>query len=442
MNVADSQRVGSSLEHLGYTFTDKAEEADVIVLNTCVVRQSAEDKALGRLSSLLPLKRRNPGLVINLMGCLVGVRGAEKLREKLPYVDVFSPPSDPGPLVSFLSQGDIRSLEDSETTRRFLMMDDELILPQHERGNLVSAHVPVVYGCSHACTFCIIPFRRGIERSRPVGDIVAEIRSLAGQGVKEVTLLGQIVDRYGKDVPDGPNLAGLLRVIHDAPGAEGIERIRFLTSHPNYFGEDLMDAVAELPKVMPHIEVPIQAGDDEVLADMKRGYSQQQYRDLVGKIRQRIRDCSIATDIIVGFPGETDEQFMETYRVLSELKLDVAHLARYSSREGTVATRRMDDNVSDAEKMHRFRMLEELQEQVVAEINKKYLGQTVEVLFEHKVKNRWKGRTPTNKLVFVESEEDLKGKILPVAVTWTGPWSMQANLAGVQSQKQLELVSL
>jgi tRNA-2-methylthio-N6-dimethylallyladenosine synthase len=442
MNVADSQRVGSSLEHLGYTFTDKAEEADVIVLNTCVVRQSAEDKALGRLSSLLPLKRRHPNLVINLMGCLVGVRGAEKLREKLPYVDVFSPPSDPGPLVSFLSQGEIRSLEDSETTRRFLMMDDELILPQHERGSLVSAHVPVVYGCSHACTFCIIPFRRGIERSRPVGDIVAEIRSLAAQGVKEVTLLGQIVDRYGKDIPDGPNLAGLLRVVHDAPGADGIERIRFLTSHPNYFGEDLMDAVAELPKVMPHIEVPIQAGDDEVLANMKRGYTQKEYRELVEKIRQRIPDCSIATDIIVGFPGETDEQFMETYRVLADLKLDVAHLARYSSREGTVATRRMDDNVPDEEKMRRFRMLEELQEQVVAEINKKYLGQTVEVLFEDKVKNRWKGRTPTNKLVFVESDQDLKGKILPVTVTWTGPWSMQANLAGVHSQKTLELISL
>ncbi len=203
MNVADSQRVGSSLEHLGYSFTDKVEDADVIVLNTCVVRQSAEDKALGRFSSLLPLKRQNPNLVINLMGCLVGVRGAEKLRERLPYVDVFSPPSDPGPLVSYLSQGEIRSLEDSETTRRFLMMDDELILPQHERGQLVSAHVPVVYGCSHACTFCIIPFRRGVERSRPVGDIVSEICSLAVQGVKEVTLLGQIVDRYGKDIPDG-----------------------------------------------------------------------------------------------------------------------------------------------------------------------------------------------------------------------------------------------
>lgn len=437
MNVADSQRVGSSLEHLGYTFTNKAEEADVIVLNTCVVRQSAEDKALGRLSSLLPLKRQNPNLVINLMGCLVGVRGAEKLREKLPYVDVFSPPSDPGPLVSFLTQGEIRAIESTETARRFAYMDGDLILPNHERGQLVSAHVPVVYGCSHACTFCIIPFRRGIERSRPLGDVVAEIRSLAAQGVKEVTLLGQIVDRYGKDIPDGPSLAGLLRVVHDAQGAEGIERIRFLTSHPNYFGEDLMDAVAELPKVMPHIEVPIQAGDDQVLLNMKRGYTQQDYRDLIERIRRRIPDCSIATDIIVGFPGETEEQFMETYRVLADLKLDVAHLARYSSREGTVATRRMDDNVSDEEKMRRFRKLEELQEEIGTDINKKYLGQTVEVLFEDKVKNRWRGRTPTNKLVFVESEDDLKGKILPVTVTWTGPWSMQANL-----QKQPELITL
>ncbi len=430
MNVADSRRVGSSLEHLGYAFTDNPEEADVIVLNTCVVRQSAEDKALGRLTSLRPLKQRNPGLVINLMGCLVGVRGAQKLREKLPFVDVFSPPSDPGPLVSFLSQGEIRTLESNETTRRFAAMDGDLILPQHERGQLVSAHVPVVYGCSHACTFCIIPFRRGVERSRPVGDIVAEIRSLAEQGVKEVTLLGQIVDRYGKDVPDGPNLAALLRIVHEI---DGVERIRFLTSHPSYFGEALMETVAELPKVMPHIEVPIQAGDDEVLSNMKRGYTQRDYRELVEKIRKKIPDCSIATDIIVGFPGETDEQFMETYGVLADLKLDVAHLARYSAREGTVATRRMDDNVTDAEKMRRFRMLEELQEKVVTEINQKYLGRTVKVLFEDKVKGRWKGRTPTNKLVFLESEDDLKGKTVSVTITWAGPRSMQAALVRVQA---------
>lgn len=425
MNVADSQRLGSSLEHLGYTRTEKAEDADVIVLNTCVVRQSAEDKALGRVSSFKPLKEKNPNLVINLMGCLVGVRGAEKLKARLPYVDVFSPPSDPGPLISHLTQGEIRSLEDAETTRRFLMMDEELKLPLAEQGKTISVHVPIVYGCSHACTFCIIPYQRGVERSRPVGDIVGEIRSLSRQGVKEVTLLGQIVDRYGKDIPDGPNLAALLRIIHEV---QGIERIRFLTSHPNYFGDDLIQTIAELPRVMPHIELPIQAGDDQVLENMKRGYTQAQFRDLVSKIRKHIPDCSIATDIIVGFPGETEEQFMETYRVLSDLKLDVAHLARYSVREGTVATRRMVDDVNEEEKMRRFRLLEELQEQGIGEINKKYLGETVDVLFEEKVKGRWRGRTPTNKLVFVESEDDLRGKLLPVTITWTGPWSMQAAL--------------
>jgi tRNA-2-methylthio-N6-dimethylallyladenosine synthase len=442
MNVADSQRVSSSLERLGYDLVEVPEEADVIVLNTCVVRQSAEDKAMGRLTSLRPLKEKNPKLVINLMGCMVGVRGAETLRQKLPYVDVFSPPSDPGPLVSYLTQGDVRVLESDETTRRFEIMDGDpsatlragLVLPRHERGRLVTAHVPIVYGCSHACTFCIIPFRRGVERSRPVGDIVGEIRSLAEQGVKEVTLLGQIVDRYGKDVPDGPGLAGLLRLVNEV---DGLERIRFLTSHPNYFTEELMDAVAGLPKVMPHIEVPIQAGSDEVLANMKRGYTQQQYRELIETIRRKILDCSIATDIIVGFPGETEAQFLETKALLADLKLDVAHLARYSAREGTVATRRMQDNVSDAEKMERYRVLEEQQEMILGRINQKYLGRSVEVLFEDKVRERWKGRTRTNKLVFVESDSDLRGQTLPVTITWAGPWSMQATL-----QREAELLTL
>ena len=434
MNVADSQRVGSSLEHLGYTFTDKAEEADVIVLNTCVVRQSAEDKALGRLTQLRPLKLRNPELVINLMGCLVGVRGHEKLRAKYPYVDVFSPPSDPAPLISFLTQGEARVIEADDTARRFGLMDGDLTLPEHQQGNTVSVHVPIVYGCSHACTFCIIPYRRGIERSRPAPDILTEIRSLAAQGVREVTLLGQIVDRYGVDLPGGPSLTGLLRLVHQL---DGIQRIRFLTSHPNYFTEDLMDAVASLPKVMPHIEVPIQAGDDGVLKNMRRGYTQQDYRDLVAKIRARIPGCSIATDIIVGFPGETEAQFLETHRVLSDLRLDVAHLARYSSREGTVATRTLHDDLPDEEKMRRFRLLEDLQEGIVGEINQKYLGEKVEVLFEEKVKGRWRGRTPTNKLVFVQSDVNLRGRVEPVTVTWAGPWSMQAAL-----ERPPDLISL
>jgi len=425
MNVADSQRLGSALERLGYSLTDSAEEADVIVLNTCVVRQSAEDKATGRLHSLRPLKQRNPRLVINLMGCLVGVKGDEKLRARFPFVDVFSPPSDPGPLVAYLTQGEARALEAARTSNLSAVMDNDLTLPEHERGKLVSAYVPVVYGCSHACTFCIIPYRRGVERSRPAGEIAAEVHALVAQGVREVTLLGQIVDRYGKDLPGGPSLAGLLKILNQV---EGLERIRFLTSHPNYFSDELMEAVAELPKVMPHIEIPLQAGDDEILKNMRRGYTQADYRNMIGKIREKIPGCSIATDIIVGFPGESEAQFMKTYELLSTLKLDVAHLARYSPRAGTVSARRMSDDVSDEEKMRRFRLLEELQEGIAAKIAARYLGQTVAVLFEEKVKGRWRGRTPTNKLVFVESDEDLRGKILPVTVTWAGPWSMQAKI--------------
>ena len=425
MNVADSQRVASALEQLGYLATRRADEADVIVLNTCVVRQSAEDKAVGRLSSLRPLKTKNPNLVINLMGCLVGVRGYEHLQERFPYVDVFSPPSDPGPIVAHLTQNDSRLLVESETQKRFTLMDDELVLPENERGRLVATHVPVVLGCSHACTFCIIPYKRGVERSRPVGEILAEARSLAEQGVREITMLGQIVDRYGKDIPDGPSLAGLLRIVHDI---EGLERIRFLTSHPNWMTDELLTAVAELPKVMPHIEVPVQAGDDKVLADMKRGYTAEDYRRLVAKIRDYLPKGSIATDIIVGFPGESSSEFQVTYDLLAELKLDVAHLARYSPRPGTVSDRRLDDDVSDDEKWRRFRLLEELQENIAAEINAQLMGQTVEVLFEERVRGRWKGRTPTNKLVFVETNEDLHGMIKGVQITWTGPWSMQGTL--------------
>ena len=438
MNVADSQRVASALEHLGYSPTRKAEEADVVVLNTCVVRQSAEDKAVGRLSSLKPLKTHKPGAVINLMGCMVGVKGADKLRQQFDFVDVFSPPSDPGPLISFLTQDESRRLSMDETRQRHALMDGDLILPAYERDRLVSGHVPVVYGCSHACTFCIIPYRRGVERSRPVGEIVAEVRSLVEQGVKEVTLLGQIVDRYGKDIEDGPRLADLLRIVHRV---DGLERIRFLTSHPNWMTDDLLDTVAELPKVMPHIEVPVQAGDNEVLENMQRGYTRQAYFELVERIRARIAGVSIATDIIVGFPGETAAQFQQTYDLLAELKLDVAHLARYSERPGTVAARRQPDDVPEDEKMRRFRELEALQERVVGEINERYLGETVQVLFESVARGRWKGRTPTNKLVFVESEENLRGQVRDVNITWTGPWSMQAWLPARVDQGAIPVVS-
>lgn len=425
MNVADSQRVAAALEHLGYEPASAAEEADVIVLNTCVVRQSAEDKAYGRLNALRPLKKQRPEVVVNLMGCLVGVKGNPKVAERFPFVDVFSPPSDPRPLLAYLSQRLGRDIEVEETAQRFAWMDGEVPLPQEERGKAVSAFIPVVYGCSHACTFCIIPYRRGPERSRSPEVILAEARALVAQGVREITLLGQIVDRYGKDEPEFPTLSGLLRRLHQI---EGLERIRFLTSHPNWMTDELLDTVAELPKVMPHIEVPVQAGDDEVLARMRRGYTAEQYRRLIERIRTRIPGVSIATDIIVGFPGETEAQFQRTYDLLAELRLDVAHLARYSPREGTVAARKMPDDVPEEEKWRRFRLLEALQERIAGEINQQYVGKEVLVLFEERVRQRWKGRTETNKLVFVESEFDLRGQILPVRITWAGPWSMLGEI--------------
>lgn len=432
MNVADSQLLASELEKLGHTAAENADDADIYVVNTCVVRQSAEDKAYGRLMQLHGEKRKNPDKVIGIMGCLVGVRDPLALRKKLPYVDVFMPPSEPNAMVDFLrdraGEEEIIEIEAQERAVRDQIQDGILVLPEHERNNLVSAHVPIVYGCSHACTFCIIPFRRGVERSRSIGEIVNHVRSLAEQGVKEVTLLGQIVDRYGKDIPDGPDLADLLRVLHDVAEEVDIKRIRFLTAHPNWMTDKILDTVAELPRVMPVIEVPVQAGNDEVLSRMRRGYTNAQYRRLVEKIRNKIPNVAIHTDIIVGFCGETEEQFMDTYNLLKDLKLDKTHLARYSPRPQTVSDRRMEDDVPEDEKVRRHKMIEELHAQVSAEINQQFLGQTVEVLVEDQHKGKWRGRTPQNKLVFFEAEGDFVGQLVDVEITWTGPYSMQARL--------------
>jgi len=433
MNVADSQRVASALEKLGYNATPRAENADVIVLNTCVVRQSAEDKAYGKLNALRPIKRARPEVIINLMGCLVGVKGNQHVTEAFPFVDVFSPPSDPAPLTHFLLQRQAQALREEETAARFALMDEEFILPKNERGRLVSAYVPVVLGCSHACAYCIIPYRRGAEESRPLPAILAEVKTLAQQGIKEVTLLGQIIDRYGKDLPEEPSLSDLLRAVHEV---QGIERIRFLTSHPNWMTGELLDTVATLPKVCPHIEAPIQAGDDAVLQNMKRGYTVEQYRRLINRIRERVPGASIATDIIVGFPGETKAQFEGTVRVLEDLRMDVAHLARYSPRSGTLSARKMQDDVPDDEKMRRFRILESLQEGIAADINAQLLGQAVEVLVEGKQRGRWKGRTQTNKLVFFDDPQDLHGQIVQVLIEHTGPWSLQGTLVAPTSQVQ------
>ena len=246
------------------------------------------------------------------------------------------------------------------------------------------------------------------------------------QGVKEVMLLGQIVDRYGYDVPDGPDMADLLTIINDI---NGLQRIRFLTSHPNYMTDRILHAVANLSKVMPQIEIPIQAGDNEVLRNMKRGYTREQYRELIHHVRDLIPDAAIHSDIIVGFPGETGAQFQQTYDILTELRLDKVHLARYSPRPGTVSDRRMDDNVPDEEKRRRFHAVESLQKELLQEKMRHYVGQTEEVLVEGKHKGRWRGRNPQGKLVFFTDAGEHKGKLVRVIVNHAGPWSMSGKFA-------------
>jgi tRNA-2-methylthio-N6-dimethylallyladenosine synthase len=434
MNAADSRRVAGALEALGYRPAARPDDADVIVLNTCVVRQSAEDKAFGRLSSLRPLKLRRPDLVINVMGCLVGRRPPDGLRRRFPYVDVFSPPSDPRPLIRFLLDArPVRAPAETVAALEELARDDSppglARLPFSAAGGEgrapAAVFVPVVLGCSHACTYCVIPYRRGGERSRPQAEILAEIRSWTARGAKEVTLLGQIVDRYGKDT-GGAGLPDLLRAAQEI---EGLERIRFLTSHPNWMTAELIETAAALLKVCGHIEVPVQAGDDEVLARMKRGYTAEDYRRLIGRIRSVLPDASIATDVIVGFPGETDAQFRRTHDLLAELRLDVAHLARYSPRPETFSARTYPDDVPAEEKMRRFRMLEELQEKIASEKNAALSGKTVEVLVEGKHNGRWFGRTRANRLVFFDDpDNDWQARTANVEITRTAAWSLQGRM--------------
>jgi tRNA-2-methylthio-N6-dimethylallyladenosine synthase len=456
MNVSDSRRLASSLELLGLQRTEDVENADIIVLNTCVVRQSAEEKIYGRLGSLRPLKERNPDTIIGVMGCLVDRRAIASLHKRFPWVDVFATPSDPSPLLSLVTDrgwiDEARALRAQDLARRQNLHRARLLLPAEERGRLVSAYVTAVLGCSHACTYCIIPYRRGPEKSRPVDAIVEEAEDLTKQGVREITLLGQIIDRYGYDLPTftadaAPGrtspLVTLLRRVHEIAG---LKRIRFLTSHPSWMAPDLMEAIAELPKVCEHAEVPVQSGDDEVLQRMQRGYTSDDYRRLVEHLRESVPGVSIASDVIVGFPGESEAQFQHTVDLLEELKLDKVHIARYSVRPQTLAARRFVDDVSEQEKERRRKVLDDLQATIVGSMNAELLGSTVEVLVEGRRKGRWWGRTRTDRIVFCETsetndkhgtKEENEGKrkhmwlghLVPVRITWTGPWSLVGKVA-------------
>jgi len=435
MNEADSRHLGSQLESLGYALTEQPEEADLVVLNTCVVRQQAEDRAVGRLHFVSGLKKRNPDLIVGLMGCMVGMREAPRLKKQFPFVDVFMPPSDPAPLMEFL-QGE-GGTEDDEAKFEEMRLksvqnaiqDEAYILPALRRDRTVQANVPIVLGCSHACTFCVIPYRRGPERSRRPGEIITEIKRLTEQGVREIMLLGQIVDRYGTDFEEDYGLADLLR---DVAAIPEVLRIRYLTGHPNYMTDRIIEVTRDEPKVMPHFELPVQAGNNKVLEEMKRGYTREDYIALIERVRRLCPDNTINTDIIVGFPGETDEEFMDTYHLLKDLELDKVHLAKYSERPKTIAARKMEDDVPEQEKERRRLMIDELVDTILTRKNTQWLNEEVEVLVESRHKGKWRGRTPHNRLVFFASEEDLQGALVDVKIIFTSPYSMQGELARVK----------
>ena len=413
MNKADSERLGSALDQLGLRAVDKPKDADLIVLNSCVVRQNAEDKVVSTLRTMRPLKESRPDRVLALMGCMVGPR-TDALEAQFPFVDTFLRPQQYGPLLDLLGErmglnweGCVGSLSATPT---------------------VSCHVPVIHGCDLMCTFCIIPFRRGRQVSRPIHDVVKEVELLVARGAKEVTLLGQTVDAYGQDLADTPDLADLLYALSPI---EGLVRIRFLTSHPIFMNDRIIQAVAELDKVCEHINLPVQAGDDEVLTNMRRRYTRREYRDLVDRIRSTIPGVSISTDVIVGFPGETREQYERTIELIEDVGFDKVHGAAYSTRPGTLASRKLSDDVPQEEKEYRLKHLDEVQERVLTEKNSHLLGATVEVLVEDRRKGRWRGRTKNDKLVFFDEERDLLGELVDVKVERTSPWSLQGVLTRV-----------
>jgi tRNA-2-methylthio-N6-dimethylallyladenosine synthase len=408
MNAADARRAEEGLERMGFWRALRMEEADVIVLNTCVVRQSAEDRVWGRLRSLKPIKKENPTAFLALMGCAVG--DAAALVRQFPYVDAFIHPSD--------VDGLLRAVEQHGFSPASPAVQDE--------PSPVSRGITAIHGCDHHCTYCIVRLRRGGHASRSVNAILSEVRQAADQGAREIVLLGQNVDAFGRDAEPPLDLADLLHAVHEV---EGIWRIRFLTSHPGDLSPRVIQAVRNLPKVCEQFELPVQSGNDAVLKHMGRTYTADAYRALVAQIRDSVPGAAIATDVIVGFPGETEDAFLSTYRLLEEIRFDAIHVAAYSVRPGTPAERLPDDVPLD-EKERRRKAVDDLQKRIVGEINRRLLGQTVEVLVEGQKKGRWFGRTRTNKLVFFESPDDWLGRLALVRVTWAGPWSLVGDAQG------------
>ncbi len=420
MNVADSHKLGAGLDRLGWASVESPEDADLVVLNTCSIREHAEQRALSKLGTLKKLRRQGKQFKIAVMGCMVGVN-SDDLQRRFPYVDAFARPQQFEPIMEAVGHEDLGG---------------EFWPATFETPDGPTAYVPIVHGCDKFCTYCIVPYRRGRERSRTIDDVYAEMAHLAARGVREVTLLGQTVEAYGHDLDGTPDLGDLLRAVHDI---EGIARLRFLTSYPKDMTERIVAAVAELPKVCESFYIPVQSGDDAVLERMRRGYTVAEYLEKLELIRRAVPDVAVLTDLIVGFCGETEAEFQSSYDLLANAGFDKVHVAAYSSRPGTIAHRELADDVPQDVKLARLHAVEQLETGISGGINGRLLGRDVEVLVEGRkaaaagddgaaavAERPWFGRTRGNKLVHLTGDVAV-GELATVRIEHTSAWSLSGH---------------
>lgn len=425
MNEHESEILAGMMEDINYHPSDNLEECDAIIFNTCCIRESAENKILGRLGELKKLKRAKPHLIIAVCGCMVQQPdAADRVLKRAPHVDIILGTHNIHRLPQMINQvingeGPIIEIWESEGE----ITED---LPITRQGKLKS-YVTVMYGCNNFCTYCIVPYVRGRERSRHAVEIKKEIETLGREGFKEVMLLGQNVNSYGLDLQQKMDFADLLKMLDVVPG---VKRIRYMTSHPRDFSHKLVDTIASLGKVCEQFHLPIQAGSNRILDLMNRGYTRETYLDLVEYIRSKIPQCSITTDIIVGFPGETEEDFQETLDIVKQVRFDAAYTFLYSPRSGTPAAS-LPNQLSMEEKKKRLQSLMKIQNDNSLAINKGIIGRNVEVLVEGVSKtseNTFSGRTRTNKVVVFPGQEDLIGRLVTVKIEDAKTWHLEGKI--------------
>ncbi|MBV9463676.1 MAG: tRNA (N6-isopentenyl adenosine(37)-C2)-methylthiotransferase MiaB, partial [Verrucomicrobiae bacterium] len=413
----DSEQVAEQFRQKGYRLTDREEDADVILLNTCSVRDQAEQKAIGKMGYLRKLRGAKPQVVLGFLGCMAQSRGEELLR-KVPGVDLVI-----GTQKFHRVVDTVEAIRSGAESRGVVDTDEEAgsqnTIRNHVPARQVSAFVSIMQGCNMHCTFCIVPSTRGAERSRPIDQIVAEVRELAASGVKEVTLLGQIVNLYGRhEFEERDGKTPFVQLIEAVQDVEGIERIRFTSPHPIGFKPDLVEAFGRIPKLCEHVHLPVQSGSNRILKRMHRAYTKEKYLDLIAKIREQAPAAAITTDIIVGFPGETEEDFQETVDLVRQVQFDQAFIFRYSKRRDTPAAE-MDGQLDEEEKMRRNQVLLQEIDRTAGEKNHALLGREVEILVEGPSKTnpaRMSGRTRQNKIVVFPGDERHHGQLMRVRI--------------------------